>query len=443
AAAQALAPPTLEQRFERWAAAAWRDGEGEPPARVLLVASEGGGVRAAYWTARVLAELRRTLPQFERQLLVLSGVSGGAVGEAVFAACPRDGLDACVQGFGQADLLTPLVGAWMFEDVLARVLPTSLPHNRWFNRYCLQPGCGFLSRGLWFEQAMERSVPGLKRGITAAGAEGPWLLLNATWVETGDRAIASGVEVEWQGDRFANARDQLAFVSREGRAGVDMPLSAAAHNAARFPFVNAIGRLRDGRGTQAHLADGGYFDNAGAQGAIDVLARLRRWIAEQPACAEGDARCQRQQAWLRRLKPLVIVVQNGVPDTCSTGTPGEQLDCLQRIWQRRAQTAPDAYEPAAPAQAGRWTLFVDALGPLVTLANVAGTGSNGRRAEALLKRECQRFGAGNDGCVLRIAQRSDGGVLYPLGWYLSPTARRALDRQAQERVAQAVQALQR
>lgn len=454
AAAPAAVPQTLEQHFERWAAASWRGGAGDASSRPLLVASEGGGVRAAYWTARVLAELDAD-PRFRPRLLLLSGVSGGAVGEAVFAACPRGDVSGCVQRFGEADLLTPLLGAWMFEDLLARVLPTSLPHNPWFTGYCRQPGCGFLTRGVWFEQALERAVPGLAQGIVAASPGGPALLLNATWVESGDRAIASGLEIDWQADRFANARDQLAFVGNGSRAGVDMPLSAAAHNAARFPFVNAIGRLRDGSGQTGHLADGGYFDNAGAHGVVDVLARLRRWIDERPACAEDDDACRHYQAWLKQLRPQVVVVQNGVARDCEAsgpeganvagarGTPQDHLECLTNVWQRRPDATMDTYEPSAPARAGRWGLFVDALGPLITLANVAGTGSGGRRAEALLKRECLRFAPGNEDCVVRIAQRSDGGVLYPLGWYLSPTARRALDKQAVERVREASKALHR
>jgi hypothetical protein len=87
----------------------------------------------------------------------------------------------------------------------------------------------------------------------------------------------------------------------------------------------------------------------------------------------------------------------------------------------------DHYQPAEPREAGRVPLFVDVLGPLVTVINVAGTGANGRRAEALLQRECRNFG--DPDCVMQLAQRSDG-LLYPLGWYLSRTARCALDFQA-------------
>jgi hypothetical protein len=73
--------------------------------------------------------------------------------------------------------------------------------------------------------------------------------------------------------------------------------------------------------------------------------------------------------------------------------------------------------------------------PLVTVVNVGGTGGSGRRAEAMLQTACEQFpqplsqtGA-QQPCAIQVAQRTDG-ILYPLGWYLSPTARRALDRKA-------------
>lgn len=451
---QAAAPrPNVDEAIGRWLDGLWDEGRGAARQRVFLVASEGGGVRAAYWTARSLQLLREQVPDFDRRTLMLSGVSGGAVGEAVYHACA--GAGACIDRFGHADLLTPLLGAWLFEDLLARVLPTSLPTQQWLEGICRQPGCGFLSRGMWFEQALERAVPELAAGIGRLGSTGspagagrahtPHLFLNATWVETGDRAIASSVVADWRQDRFTNVRDQLEQAGRGRPQPVDIPLSAAAHNAARFPFVNAIGRLRGGDGQQGHLADGGYFDNGGAHTTLDVLARLQRRVAEQAACAGDDEPCRRRSEWLRRLRPAVIVIQNGVTEPCTQEATKERLACLRRSWGLGADASPDAnsaagtgagatrvpYDPSAPVQAGRLSLFADLLGPLVTVVNVAGTGANGRRAEALLQRQCQAFGAPD--CLVQLAQRSDG-LLYPLGWYLSPTARHALDEQAHARV---------
>ena len=204
---------------------------------VYFVTSEGGGIRAAYWTARVLADLETRDKNFPARTFSMSGVSGGAMGLAVYHACrqtpdpfakPTPPLKECVSKFGDQDLLSPMVGAWLYEDLLARVIPTY---------WCGAPGCGFLSRGIWFENSMLNAVENLKHGIVAsfqrdAGKHQPHLFLNATWVETGERAIASDLKISTE--EFPNANDQINLLGR------DMSFATAAHNASRFPFVLSL-----------------------------------------------------------------------------------------------------------------------------------------------------------------------------------------------------------
>ena len=53
---------------------------------LYIVNAEGGGIRAAYWTATVLGKIQKDNPCFADQLFALSGVSGGSLGSAVFVA---------------------------------------------------------------------------------------------------------------------------------------------------------------------------------------------------------------------------------------------------------------------------------------------------------------------------------------------------------------------
>jgi hypothetical protein len=445
--------PTLDQAFDQWADVLVKDRSviDSDGRHVFLVTSEGGGIRAAYWTARVLRELRQHLAKFDDRTFMMSGVSGGAVGEAVYVGCDSGdssgaavedaALLSCINRFGRSDILTPMIGAWLFEDALARVLPTSLP-KMWGPRatLCIQPGCGFLSRGLWFEQALERAVPRLRTGIVSLeqprGARVPQLFLNSTWVETGDRAVASAVRVDWS-TSFPEALDQLGYAAEGGpqspRPPVDMPLSAAAHNSGRFTFVNAIGVLRNAGDQAGHLADGGYFDNSGSHTAIDVLVGFRSWLDGVRCTQRGAETC----AWLRTLRPRILVIQNGITVNCDfqDASPA-QLDCLRRQWRIAPDLKSDPiYDPGQPAASSRLRLFADLAGPLVAFVNVGGTGGNGRRAEALMQAACRKFLPAEEyeddqqDCAVQIAQRTDG-VLYPLGWYLSPTAREALDKKA-------------
>ncbi len=125
--------PTLAEFIDGWSAT-YRASTDKPNA--VIVVAEGGGMRAAYWTARSLQQLTNRISGFDRQILALSGVSGGALGSSVYRACldasrrhtsqedQANVLDKCVGKFGDSDLLTPLVGAWLLEDALARFLPT-------------------------------------------------------------------------------------------------------------------------------------------------------------------------------------------------------------------------------------------------------------------------------------------------------------------------------
>ena len=57
---------------------------------LVIVTAEGGGIRAAFWTASALGALCDFSPGTENQIFGLSGVSGGSLGIAVFAALIRD-----------------------------------------------------------------------------------------------------------------------------------------------------------------------------------------------------------------------------------------------------------------------------------------------------------------------------------------------------------------
>ena len=73
------------------------------PYPVFIVAAPGGGIRAAYWTAGVLAALQDADRGFARHVLAISGVSGGSVGAGIFAALmPRIGLQLHRRASGES-----------------------------------------------------------------------------------------------------------------------------------------------------------------------------------------------------------------------------------------------------------------------------------------------------------------------------------------------------
>ena len=436
---------------------------------VYFVSTEGGGIRAAYWTLRLLQELDRTIPQFELRTFSISGVSGGAFGAALYRACSTvpEQSDECVSRFGSTDLLSPLMSAWMFEDVLATLLPTS---------WCRTPGCGFLSRAAWFEQAMEGAAPALRHGLSAPSnaAHRPYLFLNSTWVESGERAIASDIALS--SSAFPGAVDQLAML------GKDLPLGTAAHNAGRFPYTNAMGSVRtaearcrsrsgneqpggapksevtsstgNAEDTQrivscGHLADGGYFDNSGGHATIDAvralalcLAATERDRAEMRSCVD-IAPVVRQ--WLgSHIVPQVLMIRNSPEEILD-----EQGRCPADIRQpdrihvtgvrredHRYDPEPQEYVPMRAACSTPWKVYAAALGPLIAVINASGIGAGGRVSEARMPDAVEvvrtALKAHHSACsVQRIALVSNG-VHYPLGWHLSAAAVRGMNAAAEK-----------
>lgn len=270
---------------------------------VFLVAAEGGGIRAAYWTAAVLGRLADTHAGFADHLFAISGVSGGSVGAATFVSLLRDrehtnGCAAHAQrkghdtaAFGPLELCAQEI---LRQDHLAPVLAKMLAPDlaQWFVPF---PVAAFdRARALEdsFSDAYRRVVAGSQAATTFdAPFSSAWpkcatpectpapvftlpaLLLNGTRVKDGQRMLHA--PVIWTERELPEVADLATLL------GEDVALSTAAHDSARFAYVSPAGRLLSKDGAdQGHVVDGGYFENSGAATLMDVLHVLRgsRWI---------------------------------------------------------------------------------------------------------------------------------------------------------------------
>jgi hypothetical protein len=383
-------------------------------ADVILVAAEGGGVRSAYWTARSLVELWKKYPNFKESTFMLTGVSGGSIGIAVFRACLRTVektrkishgdsgalLHICVDDvMRKVDGLTPLLGGLVFEDILARLLPTAL---------CRLPGCGHLSRGVLFEREWMRVLPELSEPMSRLARSGPQLAFNSTWVESGNRTVYSTMS-------FPAGALPSAALLKECLAE-DLSLIAAAHSSARFPLINPLATARSinlqgplGCRESGHLIDGGYFDNSAATTLLDTFRLLRSVVNEDKVIK-------------------AVVIRNGLsePECAREFGSGDPLpDCFFTIHLPRR----DSEKLAVPMDSRRWSLYVDELSALTTLLNVSGVGAHGRQATGQLVGALREQRASGGCGALLLIEQIDAGELVPLGWKLSTAARQSLDRQ--------------
>jgi hypothetical protein len=295
--------PTLEEHLAEWLEARPSPGANGPaaPYPLIVAAAQGGGVRAALWTALALGELQSRIPTLPCDLFAIVGVSGGALGAASYAAMLAEGPPACGPGaappqalagdgarfraaaeaaFG-GDLLAPAAAGMFFPDLVQRLWP--FPHLPDRQRY-LEAGWeeAWAQAGLGMGR-LDR--PFLSLFPAERRARLPALFLVASEVEGGRRWIASNVRIDR--NRFPHAVDTLT-----GRQLVDtddlrdspirtLPISAAVGLSARFPYVSPAATFRLA-GSTFHLLDGGAVESSGAATASDILLALRSHCGAVP-----------------------------------------------------------------------------------------------------------------------------------------------------------------
>jgi patatin-like phospholipase len=399
----------VQQAFRAWHAAVQKaypaatNGASPAPRPVFIVATEGGGIRAAYWTALVLSALEdQSLdqrkawtethpgqpppPDFVSHLFAVSGVSGGSLGAVVFNALLAENvaypLKDRAHDILRQDFLSPTLAAMFFPDLIQRFLPFRIP----------PADRGAVLEKAW-EYGWERTISGQDKTVERpnrlreplrklwqdwrGNVPLPALFLNGTRVESGKRIITSNVPIN-PGPRidFADAED--AEVKLGNDATHDMPLSTAAHMSARFTYVSPAGLLPDG----GHVVDGGYFENSGAATALEVLYEVEAAIQ-----SEGSSEV---------VVPVIIEIRNGP-----------------------TKEKPDITSPAAtPAPSDKQEFLSEALAPVSTLLNTRD--ARGTFSQAAIRSEQESVTPRFANWFLIGLHKSP--VPLPLGWMLSGDA---------------------
>jgi hypothetical protein len=283
-------PPDLRPHFDDYADAWLSDRcSGRSPCPVILVSSEGGGIRGAAWTALVLSRLTALVdaehpagqaePLLGRYMFGGSGVSGGSLGLATYVTMLRHAhspaeLEADSQRLLSHDYLAPTLANMFFVDFTQRWLP-----GAWFNDR---------SRALtraWERAAKAQGVDDFSESFSAmyvdanghADTRTPALFLNSTTVAEGRRFIQHPFYP------MASPQAQPWTAAFDGSAWLDprVPLSEVVLNSARFTYISPAGTLLS-TATNAplpsrlQLVDGGYFENSGTTTLLEVMRQLRR-----------------------------------------------------------------------------------------------------------------------------------------------------------------------
>ncbi len=289
------------------------------PVPLVFVVTEGGGIRAAYWTSSVLTDLFDGASSDEAdgndscdsaspvsRVFAVSGISGGSVGAAAYFA----------QGAPTGDWYEDALGAPDYSAVaLARGLFVDLP------RALLGFGCD--DRAGMLERAWESRIPELSEDyftqLAPGAADGTWMpitMFNGAQAETGCRLNTSAVRLTSPDQQLENVGDCRAVIHRyryytlEGRDAefhVKVPaatvtvdtvgvaqkcsrsfrVSTAALLSARWPYISPSGRNPCGPPWVSAI-DGGYADPAGYAGFHDLWQQLAPLVALHNADVTGD-----------------------------------------------------------------------------------------------------------------------------------------------------------
>lgn len=377
-----------------------KDGEtsaNEPP--LYIVATEGGGIRAAYWTAVVLGKIQDRCSQFSEHLFAISSVSGGSLGGGVYAALVKESLedDSYKEEkdffFNRSskmlsgDFLSPTVASMLTGDLLQDLLPFRV---KYFSRALTLERSWEIAWRKTFKgksNRFDQPLSNLWKGDTTCRV--PVLFLNGTLVETGQRIIGSPIEIN-PNPKSSNFSDSLD-IYRYTACGKDMRLSTAIHNSARFTYVSPAGTLEGG----IHVVDGGYFDNSGAITAIELIYALRGKLKEKE---------KKKAAHLK----VIMINNNPVADT-NGSTDDQDIQAKPEVKPLRFSSG--------------------FLSPILTLLKVRT--AHATTAQDQLKRLVEAPDPDVDGTFILLVPRK-GKVALPLGWSLSQEARKEMDDQAEK-----------
>lgn len=310
------------------------------PIPMIFVTANGGGIKAATWTALALDCVLRggttlqdprsislcesvTRPGTDRTEAVFaaSGVSGGSVGLVEYVADHRHpewhATNWAREALGD-DFISPLLTWQMFMDIPRWILQFEWPVDRaevlersW-ERAWLPESHSWSEVLSPLARDEEQRLP-LSDGFMQTWSSDGWdplLILNGTTVEDGCRFVTSPLltagafdgrncttisrleDAPDDGQFFAASRDIESFlcpgVDSQGRSiREDIALSTAALLSARFPYATPSARLRfcDAEDESVHVVDGGYRDNSGGASISELWTEVAHWVESYNASA--------------------------------------------------------------------------------------------------------------------------------------------------------------
>ena len=411
----------------------------------MLIAAEGGGIRAAYWTTAILDQLVSTARETRggrvcAQAMVSSGASGGSVGLSIASVSSPGAASIQTEKIAQPRALAAASDGLVLRDTIYAATGVPVPS---LSDGTSEHDTPWLDRASLIEQAWENDESGIAEldepFLDAPLAWAEWgppgaMVLNSTSSTTACRTLVSQVELPLSSDPGSADRTAGVCSPSGGVAGstdlIDCtgPLrtTTAALLTARFPYVTPSGVVSCDDGDpdtddEQQIVDGGYAENSGIGTLVDVMPSIMRLVRAHNSCVisrldaapavetEGDC----DAAPTTVVVPLLLYLDNG------TGSD---------LVERPGGLSPEIVVPPA-------TL-------LSSMASLVSARSQLQRAQALLATD-QLWGedlAETHEVVAAVEAMRPKGAAYvayqattpsigaPLGWVLSDTSICTIER---------------
>lgn len=319
------------------------DVDGETIRPVILIAAEGGGIRAAYWTGRAMEELAK-VDCLDRAVLFSSGISGGSVGLTLADLKGEGSATDSLTKLSSPETIATAVSGLVIGDAIASALGVKLP-SFVAAPDDFTPGDGsnpfgwmWRDRAALIETGWISDVQGLNAPYsTKASPTAGFILLNSTDVDSGCRvivgsdaalapldALTESGDASAEGDVAAEPADAAAEptdapgepadapaeatpTAEPGESRCDRPASQPAVSwwlgdeckklidsatatmlSARFPIVTPGGRLPKAADcdSSAQLVDGGYAEGTGLGTLADLAPQITAILREKNSDAQ-------------------------------------------------------------------------------------------------------------------------------------------------------------
>ncbi len=277
--------------------------------RLILVATPGGGIQAAAWTAKVLQELDARFQDvngangFRRSVALVSSVSGGSLGSMIYAATFAGNVaESCTAENAEASSIDEVAWGWTSPDFWRSVLPLFRPHpeidrgwaleQKWavINGLSPEPPCIFCKvrpkphcAGQNAATAPNPASDTYLSDWAAKGTQLPALIFNSMLVERGQHVVFSTNRFPFKDDPrgIMNFYDLYPHQQKH----FDVRVNTAARLSASFPYVAPASRpnLNTPYVGDFHFVDGGYYDNLGIDSLIGWLTSA---YGQDPALIE-------------------------------------------------------------------------------------------------------------------------------------------------------------